>query len=60
MPDVFHGVDQLIGAPQPDAQVLPGGTGYLTDLGMCGDYDSVIGMIKKPAIARMKTLRALI
>lgn len=38
--------------PTADAQVLPGGTGYLTDAGMCGDYDSVIGMRKEAAIAR--------
>ena len=28
--------------PTADAQLLPRGTGYLTDAGMCGDYDSVI------------------
>jgi metallophosphoesterase (TIGR00282 family) len=38
--------------PTADHQILPGGTGYVTDLGMCGDYDSVIGMQKAPAIAR--------
>ena len=38
--------------PTADAQVLPGGTAYLTDAGMCGDYDSVIGMRKETAIAR--------
>ncbi|NNG03328.1 MAG: YmdB family metallophosphoesterase [Inquilinus sp.] len=38
--------------PTADAQVLPGGTAYQTDAGMCGDYDSVIGMKKEPAIAR--------
>jgi metallophosphoesterase (TIGR00282 family) len=38
--------------PTADHQILPGGTGYVTDLGMCGDYDSVIGMAKAPAIAR--------
>jgi metallophosphoesterase (TIGR00282 family) len=38
--------------PTADAQILPGGTGYQTDAGMCGDYDSVIGMKKEPAIAR--------
>lgn len=38
--------------PTADAQVLPGGTGYLTDVGMCGDYDSVIGMEKRTAIQR--------
>jgi metallophosphoesterase (TIGR00282 family) len=38
--------------PTADHQVLPGGTGYATDLGMCGDYDSVIGMTKAPALNR--------
>ena len=38
--------------PTADAQILPGGTGYQTDAGMCGDYDSVIGMQKEAAIAR--------
>jgi metallophosphoesterase (TIGR00282 family) len=32
--------------PTADAQVLPGGTAYQSDIGMCGDYDSVIGMKK--------------
>ncbi|MGY8991542.1 MAG: TIGR00282 family metallophosphoesterase, partial [Rhodospirillales bacterium] len=36
--------------PTADAQVLPGGTAYQTDLGMCGDYDSVIGMQKAAAV----------
>ncbi|MBL8806286.1 MAG: YmdB family metallophosphoesterase [Rhodospirillales bacterium] len=38
--------------PTADAQILPGGTGYQTDAGMCGDYDSVIGMKKEAAVAR--------
>ena len=38
--------------PTADAQVLLGGTAYQTDLGMCGDYNSVIGMRKDTAIAR--------
>jgi len=38
--------------PTADAQVLLGGTAYQTDLGMCGDYNSVIGMRKDAAIAR--------
>lgn len=38
--------------PTADCQILPGGTGYQTDAGMCGDYDSVIGMQKAAAIAR--------
>jgi metallophosphoesterase (TIGR00282 family) len=41
--------------PTADAQILPGGTGYQTDAGMCGDYDSVIGMQKEAAIARFRT-----
>lgn len=30
--------------PTADAVILPGGTAYLTDAGMCGDYNSIIGM----------------
>lgn len=38
--------------PTADARVLPGGTAYQTDLGMCGDYDSVIGMEKEEPLNR--------
>jgi metallophosphoesterase (TIGR00282 family) len=38
--------------PTADAQVLLGGTAYQTDMGMCGDYNSVIGMRKEEALAR--------
>ncbi|MGH6953821.1 MAG: TIGR00282 family metallophosphoesterase [Alphaproteobacteria bacterium] len=38
--------------PTADARILPRGTGYQTDIGMCGDYDSVIGMEKEVAIRR--------
>lgn len=38
--------------PTADAQILPGGTAYLTDAGMCGDYNSVIGLIKDQPLAR--------
>jgi metallophosphoesterase (TIGR00282 family) len=38
--------------PSADHQVLPGGTGFMSDAGMCGDYDSVIGMQKAPAALR--------
>ena len=41
--------------PTADAQILAGGTAYQTDAGMCGDYDSVIGMQKEPAIKRFVT-----
>ncbi len=38
--------------PTADAMILPGGTAYQTDAGMCGDYDSVIGMDKAVPLAR--------
>jgi hypothetical protein len=41
--------------PTADAQILPGGTAYLTDAGMCGDYDSVIGMDKAEPLRRFVT-----
>jgi metallophosphoesterase (TIGR00282 family) len=37
-----------------DEQILPGGTGYITDAGMTGPFDSVIGMITEHAIERFK------
>jgi|TARA_B100001540_G_scaffold281267_1_gene271218 metallophosphoesterase (TIGR00282 family) len=36
--------------PTNDARILSKGTGYMTDAGMCGDYDSVIGMDKNNSI----------
>ena len=36
--------------PTNDARILKSGTGYQTDAGMCGDYDSVIGMNKENSI----------
>ena len=38
--------------PTADHRILPGGTAYQTDSGMCGDYDSVIGMNKEAATDR--------
>jgi len=38
--------------PTADAHILANGTAYITDVGMCGDYDSVIGMVKETAIQR--------
>jgi metallophosphoesterase (TIGR00282 family) len=38
-----------------DERVLPGGTGYLTDLGMTGPMDGVIGMKKELVLARFLT-----
>ncbi|APG47548.1 metallophosphoesterase family protein [Phaeobacter porticola] len=41
--------------PTGDAQILSEGTGYLTDAGMCGDYNSVIGMEKAEPMRRFLT-----
>jgi metallophosphoesterase (TIGR00282 family) len=41
--------------PTNDARILSGGTAYQTDTGMCGDYDSVIGMEKEAPIKRFLT-----
>ena len=38
--------------PTNDARVLKNGTAYQTDAGMCGDYDSVIGMNKDNSLNR--------
>ena len=40
--------------PTSDAKILNKGTAYQTDLGMCGDYDSVIGMNKENSIKKFK------
>jgi len=39
-------------APTADHRILSGGTAYLTDVGMTGDYDSVIGMAKDEPVRR--------
>jgi 2',3'-cyclic-nucleotide 2'-phosphodiesterase len=41
--------------PTADAWILPGGTAYITDVGMTGDYDSVIGMHKPASLQRFRT-----
>lgn len=41
--------------PTADAQILPGGTAFQGDAGMCGDYDSVIGMDKTEPMRRFIT-----
>jgi metallophosphoesterase (TIGR00282 family) len=40
-----------------DERVLRGGTAYVTDVGMCGPWDSVIGLRKESAIERVLTQR---
>jgi hypothetical protein len=41
--------------PTADARVLPGGTAYQTDAGMCGDYNSIIGVEKEEPLRRFLT-----
>ena len=41
--------------PTADAQILPRGTAYHTDAGMCGVYNSVIGMDKEEPLQRFIT-----
>ncbi|MDJ0825119.1 MAG: TIGR00282 family metallophosphoesterase [Rhodobacter sp.] len=41
--------------PTADARILPGGTAYQSDAGMCGDYESVIGMDKTEPMRRFVT-----
>ncbi len=41
--------------PTADHQILPQGTGFLSDAGMTGDYDSIIGMDKQEPIRRFTT-----
>src|SRR3974390_3408439 len=38
--------------PTADHQILPNGTGFISDVGMTGDYDSVIGMTKDEPLNR--------
>lgn len=38
--------------PTSDHRILPGGTAYMTDAGMTGDYDSIIGMQKEEPLRR--------
>ncbi|MFZ0526345.1 MAG: YmdB family metallophosphoesterase, partial [Xanthobacteraceae bacterium] len=38
--------------PTADLRVLPGGTAYMSDVGMTGDFDSVIGMAKDEPLQR--------
>ncbi len=38
--------------PSADHHIMPGGTAFQADAGMCGDYDSVIGMQTEGAAAR--------
>src|SRR6202167_2253957 len=41
--------------PTADLRVLPGGTAYMSDVGMTGDFNSVIGMAKEEPLQRFLT-----
>jgi metallophosphoesterase (TIGR00282 family) len=41
--------------PTADAKILPGGTSFISDLGMCGPYDSVLGRRKEKVLRYMTT-----
>lgn len=51
-------VSAIIGShthvPTADAQILPNGTAYQTDVGMCGSYNGVIGFDAVAPIERLK------
>ncbi|MBV1693073.1 MAG: TIGR00282 family metallophosphoesterase [Hyphomicrobiales bacterium] len=39
-------------SPTADERILPGGTAYISDAGMCGDYQSVLGMDAEEPVQR--------
>ena len=41
--------------PTADHRILPRGTAYITDVGMTGDYDSIIGIAKEEMLRRLTT-----
>ena len=45
--------------PTADARVLPGGTAYITDVGMTGPRGGVIGVRKEQAIESLRTLMSV-
>ena len=53
-------VDVLFGThthvPTADERILPKGSGYVTDLGMCGPVDGILGTAKEPVIEKFRTL----
>jgi metallophosphoesterase (TIGR00282 family) len=44
--------------PTADGHILSGGTAYQTDAGMCGDYNSIIGMNKEPILERFLGMKS--
>jgi metallophosphoesterase (TIGR00282 family) len=43
--------------PTRDGRILPGGTGYVTDVGMTGSYDGVLGVKRDAVLTRFLTMR---
>ena len=41
--------------PTADLKILPHGTGYVSDLGMCGESGGVLGMDPASVVRRMRT-----
>lgn len=41
--------------PTADEQILPGGTGYITDVGMCGESGGILGLDKDSVIEKMRS-----
>jgi metallophosphoesterase (TIGR00282 family) len=41
--------------PTADARILPSGTGYISDLGMCGESEGVLGMDAATVVEKMRT-----
>ena len=41
--------------PTADARILPKGTAFVSDLGMCGPRDSIIGVEPEPVIRKFLT-----
>lgn len=39
--------------PTADARILPQGTGYITDVGMCGDFESILGFEPETPVERL-------
>jgi metallophosphoesterase (TIGR00282 family) len=54
-----RGVSVVVGThthvPTADARILPGGTAYITDVGMCGFADGVLGVTKEPIVHGFRT-----
>ena len=52
--DVMFGTHTHV--PTADTRILPRGSGYVTDLGMCGPVDGILGTAKEPVIEKFRTL----